>query len=35
MAVRLDLIKKILAVLFYEKDRFKEIEPDIEDIIEK
>jgi hypothetical protein len=35
MAVRLDCIKKILAVLYYEKERFKEIEPEVENIVEK
>jgi len=33
LAIRLDAIKKILAVLFYQQDRFKEIEPEIEELI--
>jgi hypothetical protein len=35
MAVRLDLLKKILAIIFYEKERFRDIEPEVEDIIDK
>lgn len=35
MAVRLDLIKKILAAFWYEKDRFRVVDEEIEDIIEK
>jgi hypothetical protein len=35
MAVRLDLLKKILAIIFYEKERFRDIEPELEDIIDK
>jgi len=35
MAVRLDCIKKILAVFFYERERFQMIEPDLESILDK
>lgn len=34
MAVRLDCIKKLLAIFYYERSRFEKIEPEIENIID-
>ena len=35
LGIKLDCIKKIIAVFHYEKNLFKEIEPLVEEIIEK